>query len=140
TVQRRMLFVSCTRFPLEDHKSMRQRNQFGNRVMSAAASALWWRRFDDVLSGMWAMRREAWVQLDVVSDSWNFSEEIKIRAMQAFGPKFAEYHIRYAERLGETKLAPWRVGIENLVWLGLCRMGIERQLKALLRPKPRKFE
>ena len=45
-----------------------------------------------------------------------------------------------AERLGETKLAPWRVGVENLVWLGLMRAGMERQAKALLRPRPRKFD
>lgn len=138
-IQRRTVFVSCSRFPLDDPRSMRSRNRFGNKAMSLAASALFWHRFDDVLSGMWAMTRDAWVQLDVVSDSWNFSEEIKIRAMQAFGPRFAEYHIRYAERLGETKLAPWRVGIENLTWLGLTRLGVERQLKAILRPKPKRF-
>jgi hypothetical protein len=88
---------------------------------------------------MWAMRREAWVQLDCVSDSWNFSEEIKVRARQAFGALFCEYHIRYAERLGETKLAPFRVGLENLAWLALMRLGFERQVKALFRPKPKHF-
>jgi hypothetical protein len=85
------------------------------------------------------MRREAWVQLDCVSDSWNFSEEIKIRARETFGPRFSEFHIRYAERLGETKLAPFRVGIENLAWLALMRLGLERQVKALFRPKPKRF-
>jgi len=109
-------------------------------VISGAASLLWLETIHDVLSGMWAMRRDAWVQLDVVSDSWNFSEEIKLRAMRAFQSRFAELHIRYAERLGETKLPTWRVGVENLIWLGLMRLGVERQLKALLRPKPRQFE
>jgi hypothetical protein len=92
-----------------------------------------------VLSGMWAMRREAWVQLEVVSDSWNFSEEIKVRAREMFGPRYDEFHIRYAERMGETKLAPWRVGAENLAWLGMMRLGIDRQVKALFRPKPQRF-
>jgi dolichol-phosphate hexosyltransferase len=135
-----ILFASCARFPLDDHNSMRPRNRIGNRAISAAASLLWLRTFEDVLSGMWAMRREAWVQLDCVSDSWNFSEEIKIRARETFGPRFSEFHIRYAERLGETKLAPFRVGLENLAWLGLMRMGLERQVKALFRPKPKRFQ
>ena len=139
-IERDLMFASCSRFPLQDPNSMRARNKFGNQVISLAASALFLHRFDDVLSGMWAMRREAWVALDCVSDSWNFSEEIKIRAREQFGPKFTEFNIRYAERLGETKLAPWRVGFENLTWLAMMRFGVERQFKALLRPKPKTFE
>lgn len=138
-ISRDALFVPCSRFPLRDPRSMRERNKFGNRAITTIASLLWMRGIDDVLSGMWAMRREAWVKLDIVSDSWNFSEEIKLRAMEAFGPRFAEFHISYAERLGETKLAPWRVGVENIVWLFLMRMGVERQVKAMLRPKPKSF-
>jgi glycosyltransferase involved in cell wall biosynthesis len=138
-LDRGILFASCARFPLDDANSMRSRNRIGNRAISMAASLLWLRTFEDVLSGMWAMRREAWVQLDCVSDSWNFSEEIKIRAREAFGPRFCEFHIRYAERLGETKLAPFRVGVENLAWLALMRVGLERQVKALVRPQPKRF-
>jgi len=138
-LDRDMQFVSCARFPLADPKAMRPRNAFGNRVITAIASLLWLDNFDDILSGMWGMRREAWVQLDLVSDSWNFSEEIKLRARELFGDRFGELHIRYAERLGETKLAPWRVGVVNIAWLGLMRAGVERQVKALVRPKPKRF-
>jgi glycosyltransferase involved in cell wall biosynthesis len=138
-VDRGILFASCARFPLDNPNSMQPRNRLGNRALSVAASLLWLRTFEDVLSGMWAMRREAWIQIDCVSDSWNFSEEIKIRAREAFGPRFCEYHIRYAERLGETKLAPFRVGVENLAWLALMRLGLERQVKAIVRPTPKRF-
>ena len=139
-LERDLMFASCSRFPLDDPSSMRPRNRFGNRVISTAAALLWSTNFEDVLSGMWVMRRDAWIALDVVSDSWNFSEEIKIRALEAFGPRFGEFHIRYAERLGETKLPSWRVGVENLVWLGLMRLGLERQGKVLVRPKPKHFQ
>lgn len=139
-MQSRAQFLSCARFPLDDPSSMRARNKLGNELLTAASSILFRHRFADVLSGMWVMRREAWVQLECVSDSWNFSEEIKIRALEAFGDAFGEFHIHYAERLGQTKLQPWRVGMENLVWLGLMRLGLERQAKAILRPKPKKFE
>jgi glycosyltransferase involved in cell wall biosynthesis len=138
-LQHDLLFCSCARFPLADPGSMRSRNRIGNVAMTTAASMLWLHSFQDVLSGMWAMRREAWVALDLVSDSWNFSEEIKIRAKETFGPRFSEFHIHYAERLGESKVAPWRVGVENLFWLGLMRVGVERQVKALFRPKPKRF-
>jgi hypothetical protein len=139
-LQRDLLFCSCARFPLDDAGSMRGRNKLGNMGMTAIASALWRHKFQDILSGMWGMRREAWVQLDCVSDSWNFSEEVKLRAYDQFGPQFSEFHIRYAERLGETKVAPFRVGIENAVWLSLMKLGFERQVKAVMRPKPKKFD
>lgn len=138
-LQKDLWFVPCSRFPLQDPGSMRERNKFGNKVITAVASALWMHDIQDVLTGMWAIRRDAWVQLDCVSDSWNFSEEIKLRAMEAFGPHCAEYHIHYAERLGETKLAPWRVGVENIAWLFMMRLGVERQVKAMLRPTPKRF-
>ena len=132
-------FVTCTRFPLDTPGSMRGRNKFGNQVITDVASLFWMHRFTDILSGMWGMRKAAWRQLECVSDSWNFSEEIKIRAYKAFGDRFDEHRIHYAERLGETKLAPWRVGVENLVWLGLMRVQLDRILKARLRPHPGLF-
>jgi hypothetical protein len=138
-VQRDLLFCSCARFPLADPSAMRPRNRIGNVAMTTAASLLFMHSFHDVLSGMWAMRREAWAVLDLVSDSWNFSEEIKVRAKEQFGSRFAEFHIHYAERLGESHVAPWRVGVENLMWLGLMRAGLERQVKAFFRPKPKRF-
>ncbi len=136
-LQRDLLFMSCSRFPLDDSRAMRPRNIFGNRVLSAFASLLWRENFDDLLTGMWAMRREAWVALDLISDSWNFSAEIKVRAREAFGPRFEEFHVRYAERMGEAKLTPWRVGVESVVWLGMMRLGVDRQAKALVRPTRR---
>ncbi len=139
-IERDLLFMSCSRFPLDDARSMRPRNIFGNRVLSAFASLLWRDNFDDVMTGMWAMRREAWVALDLISDSWNFSAEIKVRAKEEFGPRFEEFHVRYAEKRGETKLTPWRVGVENLVWLGMMRLGVDRQAKAIVRPRPRRTE
>jgi len=139
-LQRELLFCSCARFPLQDPGSMRRRNKVGNQGMTFIASMLWRHPFQDILSGMWAMRREAWVQLDCVSDSWNFSEEIKLRAYEAFGSRFAEYQIRYAERPGGTKVPPFRVGFGNVAWPGGMAAGVERQFKAMVRPKPKRFE
>jgi glycosyltransferase involved in cell wall biosynthesis len=132
---RELSFVSGARFPLADPTSMRSRNRLGNRVITAACSLVSGRTFQDALSNMWAMRREAWVELDVVSDSRNFVEEIKLRAAEQFGAGFAELHIQYAERRGNRSLVPLWVGAENLLWLGLMRLGLERQAKAFWRAR-----
>src|SRR5262249_18459178 len=66
-----LAFVSGARFPLDNPDTMRVRNRIGNQLVTAASSLLWRRKFQDVLSSVWAMRREAWLQLDVVSDSRN---------------------------------------------------------------------
>lgn len=95
------MFASCSRFPLDDPSSMRPRNRFGNKVISLASSLLWSSRFEDVLSGMWVMRRDAWIALDVVSDSWNFSEEIKIQGKVLVRPKPKHFQTPTAPVRGE---------------------------------------
>jgi glycosyltransferase involved in cell wall biosynthesis len=139
-IDRDLQFVSCARLPLSDPGAMRRKNLVGNVVLTSAATLLYRYPFQDILSGMWLMTREAWVSLDVHSDGWNLSEEIKIRAMLAFGERFEEYHIHYAERLGETKLAAWRVGAENLIWMLLMRAELDIQAKAMLFPRPKRFD
>ncbi|MDE2490428.1 MAG: glycosyltransferase family 2 protein [Elusimicrobia bacterium] len=122
--ERDLDFLSCSRFPLIDPRSMDRRNQLGNRAMTAAASVLWLHRFHDILSGMWVFRRSALSAFELGSDGWNLSEEIKLRAYMALGTKFGETPSPYYARLGETKLMPWRVGVENLIYLAGLRLGI----------------
>jgi glycosyltransferase involved in cell wall biosynthesis len=125
-------FISCSRFPLQDRSSMRKRNFIGNKAITLVAAALWMKHFDDILSGMWVFRRRALVHMYLQSDSWNFSEEIKIAAYAAFGRQFGEFRIPYRERLGETKLVPWKVGIQNIVYLFALRMGRVSMMREML--------
>jgi hypothetical protein len=112
-----LAFVSCNRLPLEDKSSMHFQNHFGNYALTFIASLLFFHKFKDILSGMWVFKRECLKKMALFSDSWNFSEEIKIQAYLNFGDKFQEFKIPYRERLGETKLVPWKVGIENLIYM-----------------------
>jgi hypothetical protein len=64
-----------------------------------------------------------------------FSEEIKIEAMTNRRYRFAEYPIRYEERIGESKLFPFQNGVENLLFLFKLRLG--RRTHARPRPGPR---
>ena len=115
---------------------MRKRNHVGNYLITAAASLLWAHPFKDILSGMWVFRKSCLEKLRLHSDSWNFSEEIKLQAYTKLGKKFAEYHIPYRERLGETKLVPWKVGIQNIVYLAALRTYSIPLIRGILgRPK-----
>lgn len=135
-VSRQLDFVSCNRLPLEDASSMKRKNHIGNYLMTKAASTLWMHPFKDILSGMWVFRRCSLSQLDLHSDSWNLSEEIKLQAFDKLGAKFAEYKIPYRERLGETKLIPWKVGIENLVYMVALRTRTVPFWRAVLKKAP----
>lgn len=126
-------FVSCSRLPLEDRKSMEPVNFVGNYMMTKAASLLWFHGFSDILSGMWVFRRDCLSSLDLYSDSWNFSEEIKLQAYKKLGSKFGEYHVPYRERVGETKLMPWKVGIENISYMLAMRTSTVPLIRSILK-------
>jgi hypothetical protein len=115
-------FVSGSRFPLQNPRAMRRRNAFGNRALSLAMSVLFGHWFRDGLSGMWVFRREVYPRLKLLSDDWNISEEIKIEAVRHPQVRFTEFPIDYHERIGASKLMPWRVGWANLVYLFQMRL------------------
>lgn len=110
-------FLSASRFPLEDSKSMNFSNRFGNFVLTAATLILFMRAIRDSQSGMWIFRSWIAKEIPLKSDGMAFSEEIKIKSMRKPGVKFAEYHIRYRPRIGEVKLRKWRDGMKNLLYL-----------------------
>ncbi|MEW6058130.1 MAG: glycosyltransferase family 2 protein [Bdellovibrionota bacterium] len=135
-LEKNLEFVSCARFPLKDSSAMHFQNYVGNQFFTVAASTLWFHRFNDILSGMWVFRKSCLSKLHLLSDSWNFSEEIKLQAYMKLGKKFAEFHIPYRERLGETKLSPWKVGLQNLVYLFAMRTGSVALIQEIVkRPK-----
>jgi glycosyltransferase involved in cell wall biosynthesis len=115
-------FISGCRFPLLLKKSMSLRNQIGNTALTILASVLFLRNFRDVLSGMWVFRRSSLSGMDLRSEKWDLSQEIKIEACRSC--RFEEIHITYSERVGESKLFPWRVGFENLVYFFIHRLGL----------------
>jgi glycosyltransferase involved in cell wall biosynthesis len=126
-------FVSCSRFPRADRESMKPVNYVGNKLMTLAASVLWLHPFRDILSGMWVFRRDCLPRLALHSNTWNLSEEIKLQAYEKLGRRFAEYNIPYRERIGETKLMPWKVGAENLGYMLAMRTRSVELLRGFLK-------
>ena len=58
-IERRLDFLSTSRFPLADPKAMGLTNRFGNWVLTAACALLFFKPIHDSQSGMWVFRRAA---------------------------------------------------------------------------------
>jgi len=110
-------FISASRFPLKDPKSMNFSNKMGNMILTVAMLILYGKGVRDSQSGMWVYRTKVLPKLNITSDGMPLSEEIKIEAIRAKDVKFAEYHINYHPRIGEVKLQKWRDGFLNLWFL-----------------------
>lgn len=115
-------FVSCSRFPLADQRSMRPLNKLGNVGMSLFATALYLHPFRDIASGMWVFRRDALEYMQLQTEGWEFSNEIKLEAYFANPEKFGEFVIPYDERVGDThNVQIWRTGVMVLGFMAYER-------------------
>jgi glycosyltransferase involved in cell wall biosynthesis len=115
-------FVSCSRFPLADAKSMRPLNRFGNVGLSFAASVFYLHSFRDISSGMWLFRRSLLEKMDLRTKGWVFSNELKLEAYFADPAGFGEYIIPYDERVGPThNVTIWKTGVEVLGFMLYAR-------------------
>lgn len=109
-------FLTCDRYADLQRGAMSRKHRLGNWVLSTTARTLFRIRLRDSQSGMWVIRRAALPGLDVESmaDGMAFSQEIKIRALRAFGPRFREIPASLRPRIGEPVLSSWRDGLGNL--------------------------
>lgn len=110
-------FLNASRFPVRDRRAMSLKHKIGNLILSAAMSVLFLRWVRDSQSGMWVFRRSILDKIRLESDGMAFSEEIKVEAIKSRDVRFGEISIIYSSREGETKLNPWRDGINNLLFL-----------------------
>ncbi len=110
-------FLNASRFPVRDPRAMSFKHKIGNLILSAATSILFLRWVSDSQSGMWVFKRSILSKIKLESDGMAFSEEIKVEAIKHPDLTFGEISILYSSREGETKLNPWRDGINNLLFL-----------------------
>ncbi|MBI2588233.1 glycosyltransferase family 2 protein [Candidatus Berkelbacteria bacterium] len=129
-IDRKLDFISGSRFPLSDVNSMHQWNYIGNLVVTTLTSFLFNYKVIDINSGMWLFRKAILKEMQVLSNAWNLSLEIKIEAFTNPKLKFIEYPINYYERLGETKVVrPWRTGLKSLVFLLIKKAQIKKRYR-----------
>jgi len=119
-------FLNASRFPVRDPQGMSFKHKVGNVILSCAMSLLFFKWVRDSQSGMWVFRRSLLEKMQLESDGMAFSEEIKIEALRCPGTRFGEISILYSTRLGETKLNPYRDGLNNLFFLLRKRFGTRR--------------
>lgn len=111
-------FVSCSRYPLKNSKVVSKTRQLGVKILNLAVLILYGRIVNDILSGMWGVRKSAICLLDLREGGWDFSPEIKLAAMRHPKIEFTEYHIDHFERVGETsKQKIWKTGFNHLFYL-----------------------
>jgi hypothetical protein len=116
-VDRKLDFVSASRFPLQNPEAMTFTNKVGNSILTLAMFLLFGRAIRDSQSGMWVYRSRVYPLMKLTSDGMPFSEEIKIEAIRHKEIRFGEYHVKYHQRIGEVKLEKWRDGFRNLFFL-----------------------
>ncbi|HET7224191.1 MAG TPA: glycosyltransferase family 2 protein [Candidatus Eisenbacteria bacterium] len=110
-------FVSASRFPLANPGCMTARNQFGNAVLNFLVRVVYGLKLRDAQTGMWAFRKRVLDRLDLHNTGMAFSNEIKIEAFGRRDVAAAEIPIRYAERIGESKLYPFTDGVRMAAFL-----------------------
>lgn len=116
-------FLTADRFSLMSRDVMNTTHRLGNWILNLATLMLFNVKINDSQSGMWILRKDRLPELDMKSNGFPFSEEIKIKAAKRL--RFKEVPIRYTTRLGEKKLNTWKDGWNNLKFLVKLRMSRE---------------
>lgn len=119
-------FLSCSRFPLRDENCMSLRNRVGNAALNFLVNVFYGIKLEDAQSGMWVFRKDIFERLNLSSTGMAFSNEIKIEAFTNPTVKAAEVRIPYAERVGNSKLYPFRDGVKMVVFLVRRRLARRR--------------
>ena len=121
-------FLSASRFPIRSCHCMSWKHRIGNKILSFTMSVLFFRWIADSQSGMWVFEKTCLDKMRLESDGMPFSEEIKIEALRWKEIGFKEVYIDYTNRMGESKLEPWKDGIRNLLFLFKKRFYPKREL------------
>jgi len=121
-------FVTTNRFSYMQSGAMDFYHKLGNDFLSMIMRLLYSVDVRDSQSGMWLMSRSFVQRINLVSDGFSMSEEIKIIAFKFF--KSLELDGRYRKRLGKVKLAALKDGWRNLKYLFLYRSLINGAVKS----------
>ncbi len=108
-------FITANRFGQMMQGAMNRTHRFGNWILNVATKVLFGVRLKDSQSGMWILKKSVFGRLNVKSNGFPFSEEIKIKAAKSV--RFKEIPVEFSLRQGEKKLRTWKDGWNNLKFL-----------------------
>ena len=115
-------FISCSRFPLKNKKSMNRSNIIGNKILTIESKIIFGYRLLDSQTGMWVFKKRVFDYIFPESDGMPLSQEIKLLAIMNKNIRFYESHINYRPRIGEVKLQKWNDGFKNMFQLIKMRL------------------
>lgn len=141
-VKNQLDFISCRRYPLMRAHAVSAVRQLGVRILNQEVRLLFGYPIQDILSGMWVARGSTLQQMQLEQGGWNFSPEIKLKALTGSDINFAEYHIDHRYRSGGvSKQSIWITGFDHLFYIARFRLqlsiaNLSNVLKQLIRPRP----
>lgn len=123
-------FISVNRFSNMQSGAMSLYHKFGNGILSLTMRLLYSINVHDSQSGMWVMSKNFIKKIDLKSDNFSVSEEIKIIAFKFF--KSLEVDGKYYRRSGTAKLLTFRDGWRNFLYLFTFKSLIHSSIKMKL--------
>ena len=116
-LDRKLDFVSCSRYPLQKGTKIPFKLRLGVGVLNVETRLLYGKKINDILSGMWAFKKDIADDLRLTEGDWNLSPQIKINAMTNPAIQFSEYSIAQRERMGTSHQAHYKTGFSHLLWI-----------------------
>lgn len=110
-------FISCNRYPLKDGTKIPFKLRFGVWMLNTEIRLLYGKKINDILSGMWAFKKEVKKELRLTMGDWNLSPQIKLNAATNPHIAFAEFSIAQHQRMGETKQNYFQTGLSHAMWI-----------------------
>jgi len=111
-------FVSCNRLPLRNKRAISKTRQTGIRILNALVRICYGYPIQDILSGMWVAKQSTLKSLRTISGDWNFSPEVKLKAIAHPNVVFSEYHIDHFVRAKEpSKQQIWKTGLNHMLFI-----------------------
>jgi len=101
---------------LHDRDNIPAFNRIGNNIFSFIATYISCMRIKDSQTGLRAFRRDMFDKLDVEARGLEFETKMTVRAAK-LGYKIVEIPIEYRERVGKSKLNPFKDGARMLTAL-----------------------
>lgn len=122
-------FMYCSRYPLTDSSDTSFKQRLGVFLLNIEVRVLYGIKLNDVLSGMWLMRKEIKDQLALSEGDWNLSPQIKINAARNPNIKFGEYYVAQHKRVaGKTHQQYFKTGIKHMMWILSNRVNPRKEL------------
>lgn len=107
------MIVIGTRYKLRERGAFTKLNFFGDKELSFIASILFFRKINDLLSGLRLFKAKTIKNLNLTAQNFEIETEMTLKAIKN-GMKIVEVPCHYYKRYGKAKLHPFKDGFRIL--------------------------